>query len=112
MAERRLEGRLLCADMVEVEWTDRSGWLWITTALLEDISGNGACLHTEKAMSPGTEVILRIRGAEAPARISYCTLQELGYFLGVEFRNGFHWSKQEFLPQHLLDLSKLAARGK
>jgi hypothetical protein len=112
MRERRLEGRLLCADMVEVEWTDKSGWLWITTALLEDICASGACLQTEKALPAGTELNLQYRGAKIAAKVRYCVFQEIGYFVGIEFSEGFRWSRRAFRPQHLLDLAQLAQRTK
>lgn len=107
-----MEGRLLCADMLEVEWKDRSGWLWITTALLEDICPYGACLQMEKALPVETEVRLSYRGTLIPARVRYCVYQEIGYFAGVEFEDGFRWSRKAFRPQHLLDLAALSAYAK
>ena len=47
MDERRSETRMMCADMVEVRWRDRSGKERGAIAILEDISASGACLQVE-----------------------------------------------------------------
>jgi hypothetical protein len=108
MSERRVENRLLCADILEVEWTERSGWLRIATALLEDICAVGGCLQMETSIPEATVVELRYRGVTIPAIVKYCTYREIGHYVGIEFRDGFRWSPKQFLPQHLLDLTKLA----
>ncbi|PYT25966.1 MAG: hypothetical protein DMG57_23245 [Acidobacteria bacterium] len=47
MPDRRSEPRMMCADMVGVQWKDHSGRDHSFSALLEDISHSGACLQTE-----------------------------------------------------------------
>jgi hypothetical protein len=108
MQERRIVNRLLCADMMELEWTEPGGHPRIATALLEDISALGACLQTEAAIPEETSVELRYRGIAIPAFVTYCHFQEIGHYVGVEFRDGFRWSEDQFHPQHLLDLKKFA----
>ena len=98
---------MLCADMMEVEWTDGTGCLHIATALLEDISAVGACLQMERELPVSAEVELRYHGVDMPAKIKYCVYQEIGFYVGIEFREGFQWSEQAFQPDHLLDLSKM-----
>src|SRR5437764_1431029 len=105
--ERRTEARMLCADMVDVRWKERSGKQKKTTALLEDISSSGACLQMEAPIPLGVEI-----GWDSPKQffsgyVRYCVYREIGYFVGVEFGEATKWSKQAYTPQHLLDLEKL-----
>lgn len=108
MAERRIGNRLLCADMLELEWSAPAGVRHITTALLEDICEIGACLHVEVAVPEKTKVELRYHGVSMPAVVKYCNFREIGFYVGVEFRDGFVWSPRQFLPDHLLDLKNMA----
>jgi len=105
----RAEARLLCADMLEMSWKTMAGQVRRTTALLEDISRSGACIQLEAAVPPGTEIRLSCRNQEFAGVVRYCVYREIGYFVGVEFGSDSKWSPQAFLPQHLLDLQKLAA---
>lgn len=107
MTERRFENRLLCADIVEVEWTDDTAELRIANALLEDISPIGLCLQLECMLPAGTAVTLRLKGLSVPATVQYSAWREIGYFTGLVFRAGFRWSRQNFRPQHLLNPAKL-----
>ena len=102
---------MLCADMVEILWKDRSGKKCRATALLEDISSYGACLQLETPVPLGVEI-----GWDAPAQffagyVRYCVYREIGYFVGVEFSKSSRWSKRTYAPQHLLDLEQLAANA-
>jgi hypothetical protein len=108
--ERRAEARMLCADMMEVRWKDRSGKQHKAMALLEDISSSGACLQLETAVPLGSEI-----GWEAPGQffsgyVRYCVYREIGYFAGVEFGKSTKWSSKAYRPRHLLDLEKLVVR--
>ena len=106
MAERRLEPRKLCADMVEVSWDVHT-----RTALLEDISCGGACLQFEAAVPEGVEVTLRHRAALFRGTVKYCVFREFGYFVGVEFQPGSEWVQSDFEPDHLVDLEDLVRRA-
>jgi len=44
--------------------------------------------------------------------VRYCIYREIGYFTGIEFAPDHRWNRQEFEPQHLLDLSMLVEREK
>jgi hypothetical protein len=112
MQERRTEVRMLCADMVELSWTDRVGKNGRAMALLEDISASGACLQTETAVPLAAEVHWRSPKQAFSGFVRYCVYREIGYFLGVEFEPSFKWSKKEFKPQHLLDLKRLVTQTK
>jgi hypothetical protein len=112
MDERRSEVRLLCADMVDVRWKNRTGREQRTTAILEDISSSGACLQVEEAIPLGVEIRWYQPKQEFQGYVRYCVYREIGYFVGVEFDASFKWSKKAFKPQHLLDLQSLVAGSK
>ncbi|HWR50024.1 MAG TPA: hypothetical protein VN428_02900 [Bryobacteraceae bacterium] len=110
--ERRTEPRLLCADLMQVEWTDANGSLLTACANLEDISPSGGCVQVDQAVPANTVVRLTCEHAEWTARVKYCVFRETGYFLGLQFEPGVYWSEIEFQPKHLLDpqdLVRLAA---
>jgi hypothetical protein len=106
MLDRRFEVRLLCADVVEVHWKT-NGRNHHCTAGLEDISPSGACLQLERPVPPLTKVRIRHEGGELTGTVKYCTLRDIGYFLGVEFEPGCRWSEGSFRPRHLLDPRRL-----
>ncbi|MDQ2900082.1 MAG: hypothetical protein M3Y07_09810 [Acidobacteriota bacterium] len=111
MPERRLEGRLLCADVVSVEWKDKSGWNRANDALLEDISPSGACLQADSPIPARSHVRIRVRDAVVEGEVRYCTFREIGYFVGIEFPTEHRWSKRLFRPKHLFDVQRLVARS-
>jgi hypothetical protein len=110
MSERRSEIRMLCADMVEVHWSQRGARKQRATALLEDISSSGACLQFETPMPLGTQVRLNCSGEHFTGAVRYCIYREIGYFVGVQFTAGSKWTRKQFEPQHLLDLERLVMR--
>jgi hypothetical protein len=112
MEERRLEVRMLCADMVAVSWMDKAGRKRTAAALLEDISARGACLQFESAVPLGVILHWSCPSQEFAGEVRYCVYREIGYFVGVEFDPQSRWSKKGYKPQHLLDLQKLVDRAK
>lgn len=99
---REKEERELCADLVKVLWKteskrDQSDW-----AILEDISPSGACFEMEKPILPDTEVSLEFPNDTCKARVVYCRFDDVKYLVGVEFLEGYRWSRRKFKPQHLL----------
>ena len=110
MRRARAEIRMLCADMVEVCWKEPSGRKYKATALLEDISPSGMCLQFEIPVSIGIRVEVNCPGRKLSGTVRYCVYQEIGYFVGVELEHSSHWSRQQFEPQHLLDLQDLVRR--
>ena len=103
---------MLCADVVETCWTDAEGVEQKANALLEDISASGACLQFEAAVPLG--VPMRWAGAkkEFTGEVRYCVYREIGYFVGVQFEPEVKWTKRDFRPQHLLDLSRLVSQAR
>jgi len=101
---------MLCADLVDVEWRDKTGRLKRTVANLEDISLSGACLQMDIAIPLQTNLRISYPRGELIGRVRYCVYREIGYFLGVEFEPGYKWSQRSFKPQHLLDPRRLVPR--
>ena len=107
MQDRRVQPRLLCADLVDVRWKDKSGRTRKAIANLEDISAAGACLQLDHAVPLQTLVQMDFPKGQLLGRVRYCVYREFGYFLGVEFAPGCKWTQRQFRPQHLLDPRRL-----
>jgi hypothetical protein len=107
MKDRRSEGRMLCADMVHVQWIPSQGKVQRATALLEDISPSGACLQLEMEVPIGSRISWETPQQKFAGRVRYCVYREIGYFVGVEFAHDIKWSESSYQPEHLLDVRKL-----
>jgi hypothetical protein len=94
---------MMCADMVDVCWNERSGKQHRATALLEDISASGACLQLEVPVPLGDEIRWMSPRKEFRGTVRYCVYREIGYFVGVEFEPASKWSRKTFTPLHMLD---------
>ena len=110
MQERRTEPRLLCADLVEVRWKDKSGRTKKAVANLEDISSAGACLQLESSVPLHAAVRISYAKGELTGTVRYCVYREIGYFLGVQFEDGNRWSQRNFKPMHLFDPRRLMTK--
>lgn len=102
---------MLCAELVELMWTDKSGRRRRRVANLEDISLSGICLQVESAIPDGTFVSMRYGDGELTGSIRYCVPRDGAYFLGIRFEEGCRWSTKHFRPQHLLDPRELVERA-
>lgn len=111
MLDRRVETRLLCADLVDIEWKDPNGRSRRGVANLEDISLSGACLQVDRPVPLGTALHISYPNGELTGKVKYCVFREIGYFLGIEFNDGCRWSQRSFRPQHLLDPRRLITRS-
>jgi hypothetical protein len=110
MLDRRVELRMLCADLVDVKWRDQTGRTRRGVANLEDISLSGACLQVDRPVALGTALLISYPKGELTGRVKYCVFREIGYFLGIEFEPGSRWSQRHYRPQHLLDPRRLVTR--
>ena len=108
MKERRVDTRLLCAELVEMIWEDQLGRPRRRVANLEDISSCGACLQLESPVVCGTPISMRYANGLFAGTVRYCVYQDMGYFLGIQFESGSRWSPNHFQPGHLVDLQQLA----
>lgn len=111
MQERRIDSRLLCADLVETIWMDATGRPQRQVANLEDISLCGICLQTETQVATGTRITMSYGDGELIGTVRYCVLRDGGYFLGIQFEEGCRWSTQHFRPQHLVDPRELVEQA-
>jgi hypothetical protein len=103
---------MLCAELVEVIWTDRSsGRQRRRIANLEDISLSGICLQVESSLPEGTLVTMRYGDGELVGTVRYCAFRDAAHFLGIRFEEGCRWSTKHFRPQHLLDPRELVDRA-
>jgi hypothetical protein len=110
-AERR-EDRELCADLIQVQWKNAAGIEHSEWAILEDISTYGACLEIEEPIPPNALVTLHFATEKFEARVKYCNPENSKYLLGVQFEDGYRWSRRKFKPQHLIQfrLRKVSKR--
>jgi hypothetical protein len=97
----------MCADMVDVQWTDEAGQACNCTGLLEDISSHGACLQLDNPLPLGTELDIEYHKGRLAGMVEYCYFCEIGYWVGVQFGPKTKWTQKRFRPRHLLDLKKL-----
>jgi len=111
MMERRIETRMLCADLVDVRWKGSDGRTCRGVANLEDISLSGACLQVERPVPAGTAFRISYPNGELTGRVKYCVFRDIGYFLGIEFEPGSRWSERHYKPQHMLDPRKLVGKN-
>jgi hypothetical protein len=103
MLNRRIQTRMLCADLVDFHWKDSGGRTRRGVANLEDISQSGACLQVDRQVPLGTDVHISYPTGELKGVVKYCVFRDIGYFVGVEFGPGVQWSQTRYRPQHLLD---------
>ena len=108
MQDRRVNPRMLCADLVKIEWRDKMGKNHTAVANLEDISLSGACLQMEEDVPLQCVVTITHEHGDLQGRVRYCVFKDIGYFLGVEFDPGFRWTAKQFKPMHLLDPRRLS----
>ena len=107
MRERRIDLRLLCADIVELIWTDAAGREKRRIGNLEDISSSGMCLQLEIPIEAGTSIRVLYGGGELVGVVRYTVVRDLAYLVGINFDECSRWSGNEFRPQHLLDPADL-----
>lgn len=101
---------MLCADLVDVQWKDKTGRMRRTVANLEDISVSGACVQVDTPVPLETKLRIAHPKGEFQGRVCYCVYREIGYFLGIEFDPGYRWSIRQYRPRHLLDPRRLTDR--
>lgn len=111
MHNRRAETRMLCADLVDVQWKDKAGKVRHAVANLEDISLSGACVQVDSPVPTGSTLRITYPKGELQGRVCYCVYREIGYFLGIEFEPGCRWSMRQFRPQNLLDPRRVVSRS-
>jgi|SRR6266852_1269955 hypothetical protein len=111
MVRERAEVRMLCADLVDIRWKDKTGRGRKATAILEDISASGACVQLDGPIPHNTIVKIYHPKGQLQGNVRYCVYRDIGYFVGLQFEADCKWSKREYQPQHMLDMPRLLSRG-
>ncbi len=111
LTEKRSEPRMLCAELVQVQWKDASSRTLRVVGHLEDISGTGACVQLERGVPKGVPIRIVARHKVMHGRIAWCLRTDTGYYAGVRLNADSRWSRRRFLPRHFLDPRVLAARA-
>jgi len=102
---------MLCADLVDVRWKDKTGRGRKATAVLEDISTSGACVQLDGPVPQNTVVTLCFPKGQLQGTVVYCMYRDIGYFVGLKFEPDSKWSRKAFQPQHMLDMPRLISRS-
>jgi len=102
---------MLCADLVDIRWKDKTGRGRKATAILEDISASGACVQLDGPIPHNTIVKIYHPKGQLQGNVRYCVYRDIGYFVGLQFEADCKWSKREYQPQHMLDMPRLLSRG-
>src|SRR5581483_1252339 len=103
MQDRRNEARLLCADLIEVMWSEPDGREQRRVANLEDISAAGMSLQLEIPVHAGTRVRVLYGQVELTGIVRYAVYRNKAFFIGVQLDESTRWSVRHFVPRHLLD---------
>ena len=111
MLRERAEARMLCAELVDIRWKDKTGRGHKVTAILEDISASGACVQIDGPIPANTVVKILHPKGQLQGTVRYCVYRDIGYFVGLQFEANSKWSRKDFQPQHMLDMPRLLARG-
>ncbi len=108
--EKRLQTRLLCADLVQLSWIQSNGLRSSEIVILENISAAGVGLFGGVPLPVNAVVELSSNTAALHGVVRHCVFRENGYIIGVELDADSRWAQDPrsgFLPQHLLDVSSL-----
>ena len=79
MTERRTKKRLLCADLVRVDWRVRT-----LEGVLEDISPQGACVQLDEPIPPGEAMSISRPAADDAlfqGLVTYCVRRDCGFLV-------------------------------
>jgi hypothetical protein len=108
--ERRGSKRLLCSDLVQIDWQELDGAQHREIAILENVSGSGAGLFTGVSIPAGTQVRIAVNDIQLTGCVKHCVFRENGYIVGLELDETSRrtsCSPRDLLPEHLLDVSLL-----
>jgi hypothetical protein len=108
--ERRASRRLLCSDLVQLQWVDSGGASCQEIAILENLSLSGLGLFIGVSVPEGIEVQIVANHIQLMGRVQQCVFRENGYIIGLKLDSNFQWTQQpggNFLPAHMLDVALL-----
>src|SRR2546430_17619726 len=99
MLRERSEARMLCADLVDIRWTDKTGRGHKVTALLEEISASGACVQLNGPLPNNTLARICHARGQLQRCVKDCVYRDIGYSVGLQFHPERNGSRKEFQPQ-------------
>ena len=99
--ERRRSPRHLCSHLVVVRQEVSNSADSTSTAVLEDLSREGAAISLETPLEAGTIIELSAPGLWVRAQVRYCRPREQDFLMGLEFADGFRWEPHLWQPDHL-----------
>jgi hypothetical protein len=95
MKERWSENRILCADLVEVCWSDKTGQSCTAIANLEEMSVNRAHLVLDAAVPSGATLRLHMAQGDITARVRDCRHEpDFGFALVIQLPKKCRWKSQ------------------
>ncbi|MCW5963022.1 MAG: hypothetical protein KIT83_03210 [Bryobacterales bacterium] len=99
--------RVLCSELIEIEWKGFDGSTETGVANLEEIWRSGATLDADRPLPEGNPLIIRRGATELNARVIYCQQNLTGFNVGVQFIGESEWGPSLFLPAHAVELGAL-----
>jgi hypothetical protein len=93
--------RYLCSHLVTLSW---SGGERVVN--LEEIWETGAVLECDEPVSAGVLAEIRCGNTFFAGRTTLSEAHDFGWRVEMEFSPMTPWSRERFLPDHLLDLSE------
>src|SRR5690348_13476386 len=101
---RRAVKRLLCSDLIRVTWDEgRAGGAHDEMAVIEDFSPQGASLFLGVRIPEQSALTLHTPDGDLRGVCCHCGRAPNGYLAGISFQS----DAGEYVPQHLLDTSRL-----
>ncbi|MBI3664890.1 MAG: PilZ domain-containing protein [Acidobacteria bacterium] len=99
--ERRRSPRYLCSHLVEIRHSDGRGGIHAVSALLEDVSREGAAVAVETPLEAGSVIELVAPGIRFQAEVRYSRRRERDFRLGLEFADSCRWDPDRWQPDHM-----------
>lgn len=94
---------MLCADLVEVMWTDTRKGARKAIANLCDLSPGGVGLLLDHRLPQGARVEFTHSGQMVSGNVRHCTHSEIGWIVGIRFGPDSQWDPVAHPPGHMLD---------
>jgi hypothetical protein len=95
--------RYLCSHLISLKNTSTVPYPQFVVNL-EEIWDSGAVIESEQAIEEGTRVEMRCGKTFFAGRVAKVERHEYGWRADVEFSPMTPWKREEFQPEHLLEL--------
>ncbi len=97
---QRTKTLLLCADIVQVEWSDDRGVPRRSPAILEEIQPSGALLLLDTDCPPHKANAVRLSPCGYRGKARRSTESPSGYHIEIAFDKGVRWHPADYQPTH------------